>query len=76
MMLVGMAPFGSLLAGWAADQIGATLVVAVGGGVCVFAGMIFARHLPQRRAAARAILAAREIVRETTVKEGTAPSQP
>lgn len=76
MMLVGMAPFGSLLAGWAADQIGATLVVAIGGGVCAVAGMIFARHLPQLRVAARAILAARGIVRETTVKEGAAPSQP
>jgi MFS family permease len=29
MMLVGMAPFGSLLAGWAADQVGAPLVVAI-----------------------------------------------
>jgi MFS family permease len=46
MMLVGMAPFGSLLAGWAADQVGAPLVVAIGGGFCAVAGIIFARQLP------------------------------
>jgi MFS family permease len=62
MMLIGMAPFGSLLAGWAADQVGAPLVVAIGGGFCAVAGMIFARQLPRLREAARPILAARGIV--------------
>jgi len=33
-MIVGMAPFGSLLMGWAADQFGAPLVVAIGSGFC------------------------------------------
>jgi MFS family permease len=61
MMLVGMAPFGSLLAGWASDQVGAPLVVAVGGGFCAAAGIVFARRLPQLRAAARPILQARGI---------------
>ncbi|MGE5817846.1 MAG: MFS transporter [Deltaproteobacteria bacterium] len=69
MMLVGMAPFGSLLMGWAADQIGAPLVVAIGGGFCFIAGIIFARRLPRIRAAARPILAARGIVLETNVSE-------
>jgi MFS family permease len=72
MMLVGMAPFGSLLAGWAADQIGAPLVVAIGGAFCALAGIVFARQLPRLREAAMPILAARGIVPETTVKEITA----
>mgnify|MGYP003693736107 CR=1 FL=1 len=44
MMLVGMAPFGSLLAGWFADRVGAPLVVAVGGIGCALAGLLFSRN--------------------------------
>jgi MFS family permease len=65
MMLVGMAPFGSLLAGWSADQVGAPLVVAIGGGFCAIAGIVFARRLPGLREAAKPILAARGIILET-----------
>jgi MFS family permease len=65
MMLVGMAPFGSLLAGWAADQVGAPLVVAIGGGFCAIAGIVFARRLPGLREAAKPILAARGIILKT-----------
>jgi MFS family permease len=65
MMLVGMAPFGSLLAGWAADQVGAPMVVAIGGGFCAIAGIVFARRLPGLREAAKPILAARGIILET-----------
>jgi MFS family permease len=64
MMLVGMAPFGSLLAGWAADQVGAPIVVAIGGGFCAIAGIVFARRLPGLREAAKPILAARGIILE------------
>jgi len=66
MMLVGMAPFGSLIAGWASDRIGAPLVVAVGGAGCALAGLVFARHLPRLVAAARPILIARGIIIEPT----------
>ena len=69
MMLVGMAPFGSLLMGWAADQAGAPLVVAIGGIFCSVAGIIFFRRLPSLREAARPILAARGIVLETKVSK-------
>ena len=69
MMLVGMAPFGSLLAGWAADQVGAPLVVALGGGFCVIPGIVFARRLPGLREAAKPILAARGIVPGNKVKD-------
>ena len=65
MMLVGMAPFGSLLAGWAADHVGAPLVVASGGGLCALAGIVFARQLPRLREAAKPILAARGIILES-----------
>ena len=66
MMLVGMAPFGSLLAGWLADRIGAPGVVAIGGGFCAAAGMIFARQLPRLQAAAMPILVARGIITDPT----------
>jgi MFS family permease len=70
MMLVGMAPFGSLLAGWFADRVGAPMVVAVGGAGCALAGLVFARQLPRLREAARPILIARGIIIEpTTVRE-------
>ena len=69
MMLVGMAPFGSLLAGWLADRIGAPTVIAAGGAFCAVAGVIFARDLPRLRAAARPILVARGIVLEPTAVE-------
>src|SRR5207245_6680123 len=69
MMLVGMAPFGSLLAGWLADRVGAPLVVATGGGFCAVAGIVFARRLPRLRDAAKPVLAARGIILETNVKE-------
>lgn len=62
MMLVGMAPFGSLLAGWLADRVGAPAVVACGGTVCALAALVFARQLPRLRAAALPILLARGIV--------------
>jgi MFS family permease len=64
MMLVGMAPFGSLIAGWASDRIGAPSVVAIGGTGCALAGLLFARRLPHLVAAARPILIARGIIVE------------
>ncbi len=66
MMLVGMAPFGSLVAGWASDRIGAPFVVAIGGTGCILAGLLFARRLPHLVAAARPILVARGIIIEPT----------
>jgi MFS family permease len=62
MMLVGMAPFGSLIAGWLADRVGASLVVGIGGLLCAVAGLVFARQLPRLREAALPILIARGII--------------
>ena len=67
MMLVGMAPFGSLLAGWATDQVGAPLVVSIGGGFCAVAGVLFALQLPKLREAAKPILIARGIIVDPTL---------
>src|SRR5213594_839542 len=62
MMLVGMAPFGSLIAGSLADRVGAPLVVAAGGFFCAVAGLLFAQQLPRLREAALPILIARGII--------------
>jgi MFS family permease len=64
MMLVGMAPFGSLLAGWLTDRFGAPIVVAGGGTGCALAALAFARQLPRLRAAAQPILLARGIIND------------
>src|SRR5665213_2117497 len=43
---LGFAPMGALAAGGLAEVFGAPLTVAVGGVVCIFAGLIFASQLP------------------------------
>jgi MFS family permease len=74
LMLVGMAPSGSLLAGWLADRIGAPLIVAIGGAICAFAALVFARQLPPLRAAARPILIARGIIVEPNTRANRSSS--
>lgn len=64
MMLVGMAPFGSLVAGTLADRFGAPVVVATGGLCCAAAGLWFGRLLPRLRAAALPVLIRRGIISE------------
>lgn len=46
MSLMGMAPFGSLIAGAAASRIGAPWTVAAGGAMCVAASILFWWRLP------------------------------
>lgn len=43
---IGISPIGSLLAGAAADRLGANLTIALGGGVGIAAGALFATRLP------------------------------
>jgi len=76
MMLVGMAPFGSLVAGWASDRIGAPSVVAVGGAGCTLAGLLFARQLPRLAAAARPILIARGVIVDPSTRAETVGIDP
>ncbi len=60
-MLMGMAPFGALVAGWTADRLGAPTTVAIGGVICVVAAAVFAARLPSIRGEARALIVAQEI---------------
>jgi MFS family permease len=60
-MLMGMAPFGALVAGWTADRLGAPTTVAIGGVICVVAAAVFASRLPSIRGEARALIVAQEI---------------
>ena len=58
MMFMGMAPLGALLAGAAAERIGAPGTVAVGGAVAIVGAIVFARHLPKIRVEARQLILA------------------
>ena len=52
---MGMAPFGSLLAGGIASSIGAPMTVVICGGLCIAGSLWFASQLPSIRAHARPI---------------------
>ncbi len=67
MMFLGMAPFGSLLAGALAKIVGAPVTVALGGVACLVGAVVFWRKLPGLQLQARAVLAERE--RETRERE-------
>ncbi len=60
MMFMGMAPFGSLLAGTLADRIGAPATVAGGGVVCILGALVFGARLPTLRPQARRIILAQQ----------------
>ena len=62
MMFMGMAPLGALLAGWAADRIGAPRTVLIGGAACVAAAAVFRWRLPRLRADARRLIVAQQPV--------------
>lgn len=53
--LMGVAPFGSLMAGWAAARIGAPATLVIGGIVCISAAGAFAARLPMIRKVVRPI---------------------
>lgn len=61
MMLMGMAPFGALLAGAAASRYGAPDTLAAGGAVSILGALAFAVHLPRLRLEARALIAAQQL---------------
>jgi MFS family permease len=64
MMFMGMAPFGALMAGTLAHQLGAPLTVALGGSGCLMAGLIFALRLPRWRQGARLLFQSEEAARK------------
>ncbi|MFA4016499.1 MAG: hypothetical protein RUDDFDWM_001609 [Candidatus Fervidibacterota bacterium] len=51
MMFMGMAPFGSLLAGTLAHVFNAQTAVALGGLSCLIGGLLFAHHMPKSKMA-------------------------
>jgi MFS family permease len=61
MVFMGMAPFGSLLAGAAADRIGAPWTVAAGGITCMAAAAVFWIFLPRIRIGERRLIAAQQM---------------
>jgi len=64
MMILGMAPFGGLLAGLVADRLGAPVTVAIGGVVCLIAAAIFWTQLPEIRVHARRMIADQQALTE------------
>jgi hypothetical protein len=61
MMFMGMAPIGSLLAGWSAARLGAPITVALGGVICVAAASVFWSFLPRIRVHARRLIVAQQM---------------
>lgn len=65
MAFVGMAPFGSLLAGALAARIGVSYTLAICGTACVIGAILFALFLPRIRESARPIYIERGIYPST-----------
>lgn len=72
MMFMGMAPFGALLAGAIAHRLGAPITVALGGGVCIVASIVFALRLPAFRREARQMIVALQMAGGDPAEEVTA----
>ena len=47
-VVLGMAPFGALLAGWISERFGVPVALAFGGGICVIATLVITRPLGRR----------------------------
>lgn len=57
LVVVGLAPFGSLLSGWMAEKWGSPVAVAASGAACLAAALVFAAWIPKIRPHVRATLA-------------------
>ncbi len=66
MMLMGMAPFGALLAGSLAHRAGAPLTVAIGGVTAICGGLLFFGRLSTFRQAARELIMAQRMAAGAT----------
>jgi MFS family permease len=64
MAFMGMAPFGSLLAGALSSQIGVANTLMIGGACAAVAGLLFASRLPRLRALVRPLYAKAGIIPE------------
>lgn len=65
MAFMGAAPLGSLLAGFLAGKIGAPNTLALGGGFCILASLVFARQIPELKKITRPIYERIEAVSKT-----------
>jgi MFS family permease len=74
MMFTGMAPFGSLFAGGAAERFGAPLAVAAGGLICISAAGVFWFWLPRIRIGARRLIVAQQMAGGVPPQEMTCGS--
>jgi MFS family permease len=61
MMFMGMATFGSLLAGLLAGRLGAPAAVTAGGVACIAGAVVFGSRLPALRIAGRELLISQEM---------------
>lgn len=66
MAFMGMAPFGSLLAGVVSSLIGVHWTLVAAGLICVAAGLLFARRLPVIRPFLRTVYLSKGIMRPMT----------
>jgi len=73
MGFMGMAPIGALLAGAAADRLGAPLTVAIGGVVCIAGAAFFGYKLPAIRVTARQLIVAQNLAGGDPEQEFNAP---
>ena len=62
MVMMGMAPFGGLLAGLAADRFGAPVTVAIGGAICLISAGIFWTQLSGIRVLMRRMIAEQRVL--------------
>ena len=74
MSFMGMAPFGSLFAGWLANRIGAPRTVIISGVLCLFGAAWFMLSLPTIRKAVRPIYAELGILPAMATGVGAASS--
>ncbi len=73
MMFLGMAPLGSLLAGYVADYVGAPVTVALGGLASLAGGLVFIRRWPTMRGSARELVAAQGMLAPAPPAEPSGP---
>jgi MFS family permease len=66
MAFIGTAPFGSLLAGALASEIGAPYTLVLGGIACILGAIVFARKLPELRKLVHPIYSKIGIIQEVT----------
>jgi MFS family permease len=71
MAFLGTAPIGSLIAGVAADRVGPTATIRIGGAACVCAALWFTLRLPGLRTMVRPIYIERGIIASAEIEANT-----